>query len=1044
MKLRRLSIDRLPGITKPFTLEPGDGVNLLVGPNASGKSSVARAVRRLLWPDRKAAEAFLVEARFDAGGDLVAKAVGTSISWARDGFPIDTPALPGDLLAGCYNLTVSDLLLAGGAVTGDLARDIRREMAGGFDLDRVRADVAANQPTTRKASDLLKIREAARQQAGAVKQEQEALAEERGKLQELQDKADAATGALLRAEALGAMKAAAEAQDRLAEAERRAAGFDAAVAQVRPSDADDFLRARKRHSDMTAQRNKAEADAARLEQAMAACGVPADVVAPAELERIAVLLAAVRTAESTRREAAATCNARRQVLEATHAAAAEPREPRNVLAILLRLAAERTGDAEAAAAPAATPAKNARFAVPFGIVAAALVAAAAAPADLAPLIRGGLALLGIVAGFLAARMAMSAAAARQAQDLARRLDAAAAPARDLAEQARRGAEDLAAGEAAVAVAEAALAEALKAMAAALAPWGEPAPANCAEAEAAEAAARGKSAELQTLSRQRADAQDAVETSTQEMNHAAETAGAILERLGLPAGTVEAAPIRALIDQLAAWKDADNAVNRARASAESSAESARKKCADAGLDDGITVTPDIDIEIAQQRQIADDARGHAEAVGTLKARLKDAEEGHDLAEAQAALAGAEGDIERWLDGALDEAFALALLEEMQAAHESSATPPRLAEANRLLADFTHNRYELRVGGGADTTAFMVRDLAEGAHLDLASVSDGTRTQILLALRVAYIAAMEGGARLPLFLDEALTTTDPVRLQAVARSLGLLARNHDRQVFYLTSQQADVAAWTAALEGAGLPAPTVLDLGLIRGLAQAAPDDVLRPAATPPVPAPAGMDPVAYGRLLRVPNIDGRGSWEQVPVFYLVGRDMDLAHALYAHEIRFAGVLAGALEQLAASGVVSADQAVHLRLALDVLAAFLPLWVVGRPAPVPWEEVVASGAVSETFVAPIRELHHRCRGDAGAIIDGIAQKAVSGFLAKKRDDLAQHLEEQGYLDPRDPLADDEILRRVLLQTSSQAEARTAPEAVRALVDRLLGALGAEGAD
>ena len=40
MKLRKLSIDRLPGIDRSFELEQlGDGLNLIVGPNGIGKSA---------------------------------------------------------------------------------------------------------------------------------------------------------------------------------------------------------------------------------------------------------------------------------------------------------------------------------------------------------------------------------------------------------------------------------------------------------------------------------------------------------------------------------------------------------------------------------------------------------------------------------------------------------------------------------------------------------------------------------------------------------------------------------------------------------------------------------------------------------------------------------------------------------------------------------------------------------------------------------------------------------------------------------------------
>ena len=53
MRLNRLRIDRLPGIDSPFWIEPdGDGIHVIHGPNAIGKSSICRAVECLYWSDR--------------------------------------------------------------------------------------------------------------------------------------------------------------------------------------------------------------------------------------------------------------------------------------------------------------------------------------------------------------------------------------------------------------------------------------------------------------------------------------------------------------------------------------------------------------------------------------------------------------------------------------------------------------------------------------------------------------------------------------------------------------------------------------------------------------------------------------------------------------------------------------------------------------------------------------------------------------------------------------------------------------------------------
>ncbi|MYH69210.1 MAG: AAA family ATPase, partial [Gammaproteobacteria bacterium] len=54
MRLKRLNIQALPGIEPGFAFEPpAAGVNIVTGPNAIGKSSLARALGYLLRDAQK-------------------------------------------------------------------------------------------------------------------------------------------------------------------------------------------------------------------------------------------------------------------------------------------------------------------------------------------------------------------------------------------------------------------------------------------------------------------------------------------------------------------------------------------------------------------------------------------------------------------------------------------------------------------------------------------------------------------------------------------------------------------------------------------------------------------------------------------------------------------------------------------------------------------------------------------------------------------------------------------------------------------------------
>ncbi|TVP53140.1 MAG: hypothetical protein EA349_14540 [Halomonadaceae bacterium] len=146
MKLQRLVITHLPGLRQGVTLEHLDpGLNLVTGPNASGKSSLVRALAYLLDEDHREGQttpqgAITLEAEFTAGKDLLrVTRTGTQRVWLRNGQPDQAPPLPAAEFLPCYWIAMNDLMGAGGSDQAVLAQ-LRREMAGGFDLPALAQD----------------------------------------------------------------------------------------------------------------------------------------------------------------------------------------------------------------------------------------------------------------------------------------------------------------------------------------------------------------------------------------------------------------------------------------------------------------------------------------------------------------------------------------------------------------------------------------------------------------------------------------------------------------------------------------------------------------------------------------------------------------------------------------------------------------------------------------------------------------------------------------------------------------------------------------
>jgi energy-coupling factor transporter ATP-binding protein EcfA2 len=139
----RLAIHALPGIETGFTLERlGPGLNLVVGPNASGKSSLCRAVRALLGrqPGDVVGAVHLQAELEDRAGALRVTRTGAEVTWERDGQRLEeAPPLPEARFLRCFTIDVDSLLPRDETTDLEIGRRIALELSGGYDLDAIRA-----------------------------------------------------------------------------------------------------------------------------------------------------------------------------------------------------------------------------------------------------------------------------------------------------------------------------------------------------------------------------------------------------------------------------------------------------------------------------------------------------------------------------------------------------------------------------------------------------------------------------------------------------------------------------------------------------------------------------------------------------------------------------------------------------------------------------------------------------------------------------------------------------------------------------------------
>ncbi|MBK8167391.1 MAG: hypothetical protein IPK64_15720 [bacterium] len=1105
MRLTRIDVAGLPGLTEPFSLEPATGINVVIGPNASGKSSLVRAVRSLLWPDSVADAQRLrltVEMLVADGPCSARRGLAGDVAWEREGRPLAAPSLPGGDLQGRYELGLFDLT-APGDDDERFAAEIRRQMSGGFDLDLDAGSLYYRHggTSTRKQRALSD----AESELDTVGRALRHLAAREQGLADLNSRLEASTEAVRRITVLKAALAAISTRTNLTEREAALAALPPGLAAFRAEDSDELRslvrRAHQEQVEIAAagtRRKAALADLAQLPQAADGAMSPAavdpllDAWSIAERDRDAARVACAGAAAQVTLladrlagcELPAGTPSRSDVKQLARLFVdAESARARRAAAELLLLElpgnGERGEDGDDAVRAAlaelerwlAAPVPSRLLPGAVAVVSLAVALAAltppahplAAAAALVLALGGGirfvLAVIAVRGSNASARAAAQAlrtagfgttpadrtAATTFRDDQRRRLavrDAATSWKSRLDATRRQAAqdEDAAGDEAAQLLARAGMGRhtdgttvlhdaplavalhearaaaagrdaelahcddrleaAAKAARAALAAAGaqSPTPATAAAGAALLRDWRDRLA-ARADAQQRADReQEAIAQSERRRDEALAQLQALRSRLGLAADGTQDDHLAALAGRHAEWQQAVRRRDEAAACLAAAVATA---------DGELVALPanELDGRLARARIEAAREPELRQEIADLSADLRQAREGSRYAEALARRDRLRDELAEDRETARRAALATAILADLR--EQSAATRPQvLAAAAAHLERFTRGAHRLElVHGGGERPAFAAFDTRSNERVSLADLSDGTRAQLLLAVRLAFIESLEDGEPLPLFLDEALGTTDDERFDAIAGALGELAAR-GRQLFYLTSQPRDAVAWRAALDARGLPAPTTLDLMAARGRGAAA-----TPAQLPPPPVPFSD---------RVPALRPWLDAKAQHVAWLLPADRTQQDRLVAAHARLVGAALAASGDLESAGVLTEAAAAELHRRALMLQLFCEGRRVGRGRAVTPEDIDASGAVTPTMRGRVLECLAEAEGDPRAF-DRCLDRV--GLQQKKKAQLRDYLLEQGIMPDREPLDEAAIVHRMLAELGRRATAAAA---------------------
>lgn len=280
-----LHVSRVPGVLPggQFTLRDlSPDVNLIFGPNGSGKTLIGRSLLALIWPGHTR----LVRPTLSGTWMLddhqwVIDLDGGHPTWRKDGASADPPALPPGESRAHHWLGLKELLVddgPDGQATNAFAQRISREMLGGYDLDAAASALGFSDHPTRPRKDL-EAYQAERSAVEAARSNERALHQRAGELDVLQQRSDAAKAADETVRRLERALEYRDATDHFVQLERDLAEYDEALSELRGDESAQLenLNAERRtrvNEQTDARRRLEEAEAAQLSTTLPADGVP--------------------------------------------------------------------------------------------------------------------------------------------------------------------------------------------------------------------------------------------------------------------------------------------------------------------------------------------------------------------------------------------------------------------------------------------------------------------------------------------------------------------------------------------------------------------------------------------------------------------------------------------------------------------------------------------------------------------------------------------------------------------------------------------------
>ena len=339
------------------------------------------------------------------------------------------------------------------------------------------------------------------------------------------------------------------------------------------------------------------------------------------------------------------------------------------------------------------------------------------------------------------------------------------------------------------------------------------------------------------------------------------------------------------------------------------------------------------------------------------------------------------------------------------------------ANRLFNKITRGRYQL-ILDDSEGGVFRAKDTVLNIGQPLDHLSSGTRIQLLIAVRLAFIESQETGVKLPILADEVLANSDDIRATQIIEALIEISKE-GRQVFYFTAQTDELKKWQEHLavhpdiDGQIIVLKGHVNEEIEYNLGEISKSPSLKFAA---VPSPQGYSNEAYHKLLNVPQYHLlKHTPQQLYLSYLI-EDNDLLYACLQRGIQYYGQLKSYVECQGKLEGLDETTLKEIYSKAQLLKHYQELYQIGRAKPIDRGVLIDSGSVSDVFIDTVDDKLEELDHNPKQLIEALRAREVSGFMRAKIDELEDYLFRLNYLDGNEPLTADEITIQIHAKLST----------------------------